>query len=430
MTMTNEERKKILDTNFPAVQAGYTRPTDSVPTDFPYSVDFPQFMAKDKVIYSLMNLVIRQTLSNDKALKELLESGDKTLKDLIDALSNRLASNDLALVTQAVKGLMSPEDKKKLDGIANNANNYTHPNSGVVSGTYKQVTVNEHGHVTKGVNPTTLAGYGITDAASKNHGNHVPTLESANNSRFLRNDNTWQTVTPANIGAPTITGNGATGTWGINISGKASTADKATLADTAILANTATKAVDSDTLDGYHYSDILAKLVVNYGKNTPAMTPLVDWETMSTKLGYSTTTKNVTTKINGETVTLTIPSCHNLENGGRGLYSYGGDVTAGGLGYGDILLKEDFRKYDKIAVFATNDTVDFVILDMWETWQIDYMMKNACYRIPIIREQGSFWEIYGYYERGTATTNRCSTNLRWNCAHQNCGIIEIYGIKY
>ena len=33
------------------------------------------------------------------------------------------------------------------------------------------------------------------------HGNHVPTTETANNARFLRNDNTWQTVTPANIGA-------------------------------------------------------------------------------------------------------------------------------------------------------------------------------------------------------------------------------------
>lgn len=34
-----------------------------------------------------------------------------------------------------------------------------------------------------------------------NHGTHVPTTESANNSRFLRNDNSWQTVTAENIGA-------------------------------------------------------------------------------------------------------------------------------------------------------------------------------------------------------------------------------------
>lgn len=38
-------------------------------------------------------------------------------------------------------------------------------------------------------------------AAAASHGNHVPTTESANNARFLRNDNTWATITPANIGA-------------------------------------------------------------------------------------------------------------------------------------------------------------------------------------------------------------------------------------
>lgn len=46
---------------------------------------------------------------------------------------------------------------------------YSHPNSGVTAGTYRSVTVNAQGHVTGGTNPTTLAGYGITDAAAKNH---------------------------------------------------------------------------------------------------------------------------------------------------------------------------------------------------------------------------------------------------------------------
>lgn len=44
---------------------------------------------------------------------------------------------------------------------------YTHPSSGVTAGTYKSVTVNAQGHVTSGSNPTTLSGYGITDAATK-----------------------------------------------------------------------------------------------------------------------------------------------------------------------------------------------------------------------------------------------------------------------
>lgn len=42
--------------------------------------------------------------------------------------------------------------------------------------------------------------------ANANHGTHVPPTESANNARFLRNDNTWQTITAANIGAMSKTG--------------------------------------------------------------------------------------------------------------------------------------------------------------------------------------------------------------------------------
>lgn len=41
---------------------------------------------------------------------------------------------------------------------------YEHPDSGVVPGTYKSVTVNAQGHVTTGSNPNTLQGYGIQDA--------------------------------------------------------------------------------------------------------------------------------------------------------------------------------------------------------------------------------------------------------------------------
>lgn len=43
----------------------------------------------------------------------------------------------------------------------------------------------------------------IGGRAPASHGNHVPATETANKARFLRNDNTWQTVTPANIGAAT-----------------------------------------------------------------------------------------------------------------------------------------------------------------------------------------------------------------------------------
>jgi len=72
-------------------------------------------------------------------------------------------------------------ERTKLSGIATGANKYTHPNSGVTAGTYKSVTVNAQGHVTGGTNPTTLAGYGITDAEAKGSVNTHNTSTSAHN---------------------------------------------------------------------------------------------------------------------------------------------------------------------------------------------------------------------------------------------------------
>ena len=46
---------------------------------------------------------------------------------------------------------------------------YTHPTSGVKAGDYTKVTVDANGHVTQGINPNTLAGYGITDAVPDSH---------------------------------------------------------------------------------------------------------------------------------------------------------------------------------------------------------------------------------------------------------------------
>lgn len=45
---------------------------------------------------------------------------------------------------------------------------FNHANSGATAGTYRSVTVNARGHVTGGTNPTTLSGYGITDAKISN----------------------------------------------------------------------------------------------------------------------------------------------------------------------------------------------------------------------------------------------------------------------
>ncbi len=66
--------------------------------------------------------------------------------------------------TQTINGLMSSVDKKKLDGVADGANKYFHPESGVIAGTYKKVTVNALGHVTAGNNDAVSISEGGTGA--------------------------------------------------------------------------------------------------------------------------------------------------------------------------------------------------------------------------------------------------------------------------
>lgn len=132
--------------------------------------------------------------------------------------------------TQSANGLMSATDKKKLDGIAENANNYTLPTassttkggikvgttlsisgevlnlkSGFPKGTYTKVQIDDYGRVVSGSTlsasdipnlswskittgkPTTLSGYGITDAYTKTEtDNKVAELQSLLDSMFER----------------------------------------------------------------------------------------------------------------------------------------------------------------------------------------------------------------------------------------------------
>lgn len=86
------------------------------------------------------------------------------LKQLVNKLN---ALFDKKVDKETGKGLSTNDyttaEKKKLAGIAEGANKYTHPDSGVTAGTYRSVTVNKQGHVTAGTNPATLEGYGITE---------------------------------------------------------------------------------------------------------------------------------------------------------------------------------------------------------------------------------------------------------------------------
>jgi hypothetical protein len=88
-------------------------------------------------------------------------------EDEVDAL---LAEKAAGTHSHTISAAAEDDDVVVLTGTSGtNGVSYkaTHAASGVAVGTYRSVTVNDKGHVTGGTNPTTLSGYGITDAYTK-----------------------------------------------------------------------------------------------------------------------------------------------------------------------------------------------------------------------------------------------------------------------
>ena len=121
----------------------------------------------DQIIVNIKNTGVDVSVDASKNTK--VPTAVVDVQTLIENLGKFAFQDDIADATASTRGLMTAAMVAKLNGIADNANKYTHPNSGVTAGTYRSVTVNAQGHVTAGSNPTTLAGYGITDAAKAGH---------------------------------------------------------------------------------------------------------------------------------------------------------------------------------------------------------------------------------------------------------------------
>lgn len=98
-----------------------------------------------------------QTLANRTAYLK------KHMDDLEGGTTAAGKANKLTTArTIAVAGDVTGQ--ASFDGSSNISITATYKNSGVVAGTYRSVTVDAKGNVTAGSNPTTLSGYGITDA--------------------------------------------------------------------------------------------------------------------------------------------------------------------------------------------------------------------------------------------------------------------------
>jgi hypothetical protein len=155
---------------------------------------------------------------NNKKVKECVQSSEKTLQNQVDELKESAVTpeekaswkNQNAFSAIVVEGTkvkaqdiadtlaltagdnvsLVPDPDSKQIVIKAEDTKYTHPDSGVAAGTYRNVTVDEHGHVVAGDNPTTLAGYGITDAEEKGAANsavsaHNTATEAHNDIRLL-----------------------------------------------------------------------------------------------------------------------------------------------------------------------------------------------------------------------------------------------------
>ncbi|MFQ2070667.1 hypothetical protein ACK35S_16585 [Aeromonas veronii] len=102
------------------------------------------------------------------------------ITDALPANGTAAAAQKLATArTIALAGDVTGQ--ANFDGSGNISITATYKNSGVTAGTYRSVTVDAKGNITGGTNPTTLAGYGITDAVpntQKGAANGVATLDS------------------------------------------------------------------------------------------------------------------------------------------------------------------------------------------------------------------------------------------------------------
>lgn len=227
-------------------------------------------------------LVKNQTAAAQNGIYTLTTAGSSTvawvLTRAVDSdTSAKLAGAVVTVDQGAANGsLLLTNDWKKTNTVGTTAMNWRvvidngnigsyHHNSGVTAGTYRSVTVNAQGHVTGGSNPTTLAGYGITDAAPSSHvssgggahatattsthgfmsstdkakldsvasnannyshpagdGNlHVPATGIGNNGKFLMAGATsgsisWQAIDAAKVGAVPAAGGSMSGALTVN----------------------------------------------------------------------------------------------------------------------------------------------------------------------------------------------------------------------
>ena len=182
MQMNSEELKRELSLAFPSEIKGYKRPDEPISSGHDFFLELPQIIAKDPVLFSSMNLILSVLLSNDNLLKQW-----------VNELEDALQAQDFKIVTEQVKGLMSPEMLKKLNGIATGANNYVHPSSHPATMITQDAT---HRFVTDTEKNTWNSK--ASTALVSTTANGLAPRRDGNNDHYLAGDGTWKAVNHAN----------------------------------------------------------------------------------------------------------------------------------------------------------------------------------------------------------------------------------------
>lgn len=151
--------------------------------------------------------------------------------------------------------------------------NITHDTSGVSAGTYRSVTVDAYGHVTAGTNPTTLSGYGITDAKIASG---VITLGS-------------NTITPLTASS-SLNAAKLTGTASVSTTGNAGTATKFSSARSITLTGDTTGTASADGSSGWSIATA-TKSITSLGRIASAD---IDNSTQKSKVTFSLASSSMT----------------------------------------------------------------------------------------------------------------------------------------
>ena len=154
----------------------------------------------------------------------------------------------------------------------------SHANSGVTAGTYRSVTVNAKGHVTAGTNPTTLSGYGITDAYTKSN---VYTKAEVDAELAKKSDNHDHPYAPSShthgniTNSGTITSTAVTSATGVLVYDSSNKIQRATAANARAIigagtSNLALGTTSTTAAAGNHthtaYAQAIANIESNYAR--------------------------------------------------------------------------------------------------------------------------------------------------------------------